>query len=104
GHILDGILDWNRNLASFANRPREHVALNRILVAGCKLFRSHARSEEVAPVVNEDPARPVVRGIKWNLNLDPPFRPQKLHSLIGHELGTASEDGLSRRELEDCRG
>src|SRR5216683_69376 len=99
-HIRYRIFQWHRNFAPLTNRPRKRVSLHGILVASGNHFRRYSAAEDVSPIINKNFARPVVRRIEGNLDLDPSLRPQKLHALVPHQLRAACKHRLSRRKLQ----
>ena len=94
-HVLDGVFNGNRHVATFTNGARKRVALNRILVAGGKLLSPGCRFPDVAPIVNEHPVGRLFGRIERNLHLDPPFCAEELQTLVRHNLRAAGEDGMA---------
>src|SRR6266568_4558991 len=103
-HIRNRIFQRHRNFAPLTNRPRKRVPLHGILVASRNYFRHCSAAQGVSPVINKNFARPVVRRIEGNLDLDPSLRPKKLHALVPHQLRAACKHRLSRRKLQYRRG
>src|SRR5260370_14845567 len=87
-HIRNRILERYRNLAALANRPRERIPLNRILIANGNHFYPDASAKHISSIINKNSCSTVRRRVKWYLDLHPPLCPQKLHPLVPHQLLT----------------
>src|ERR1700694_2460254 len=100
-HVFDGVFKRNRHLSAFADSSGEDVALNRVLVADGKVLGGNAGAEDVASVIDKDPARPVVGSVERDFDFDAAPRSQQVAPLVGHELRAASKSGLPRGKIED---
>jgi hypothetical protein len=74
GHVFDCPLQGNSLRAVFPDRFRKHIALDGVLISGLKFDRLGIPT--VARVINENPARHIRWGIKWDLNFESPFVPE----------------------------
>src|ERR1035437_5594198 len=103
GHGAYGIFQRHRNLAALANRPREQVALDGVLVAGRQLLRYQSAAVQIAAVVNAHARSPTGCGVEGNLRLDPSRAPEEAHALLVHDLRAASEYAVAEGVFQDGR-
>src|SRR5581483_6440112 len=101
--VLDPISHRYRHLPVVTDGAGKQVSLDRVLIASRQGVRGNVSAELVASVINEDPARPVIRGVEGNLDLNPALGPQEVHPLVGHELSADRKGGVSRGEIKDGR-
>src|SRR4029077_4441750 len=59
-HVGDAVLKWPWNLASVTNRARKSVSLHRILITNGNRLHSNPSTENIPPVINIQPRRPVI--------------------------------------------
>ena len=104
GHVAKSVLDGDRNFAVSADGARKNVALNGVLIARGESFGGEAAPENVAAVVDENPARAVIWRVKGYFDFDSAFCAKKLHSLVGNQLRAARENTLARGKIEDDGG
>src|SRR5262249_8322150 len=100
-HVLDGIVEREGDRLAAADRLREQIALDGVLVADRKALDLLRDVAEPAAVVDEDAAGLVRRRIEGDLDGDPALGAEDLHALVGHQLGRADEARLSLRIVED---
>jgi len=98
GHVSGGVFDRNRNFAVSPHGPRENISLNGVLIADRESFRAHAAAENIAPVINKDSARPVVRRVEWYFDFDAPLGAQEPHATEGIRTPLSG-----RMASEDCQ-
>jgi hypothetical protein len=101
GHIADGIFEGNRDVAIATDGPRKNVSLNGVLITGGEGFRGHAAGVDIAPVIDENSARTIVRRVKGDFDFDASFGAEDLHALVRDELRAACENGLAGGKIED---
>src|SRR5262245_44633888 len=97
-HVCDSIVERRRHRRVGQYGSRKCVGLQCVLVANFKLnFRC---SYKPRLTLQPNPARPVARRVKRDLNLDPTAGAKNIYSLVGGDLGTASKRGRSTVELQ----
>ena len=87
----------------FREWPAKNISLNGVLIARRNRLRAYPRARHIASIVHKNSRRLIDRRVEWNLDLDAPLGPQKLHPLIRHDLRPARENRLPAAEFQNRR-